>query len=191
MVVDSTPVDCARSRETVKRSDLARWAQYGYRASHSPLLLGFAAAPAMHAARTAGRVRAHRSQSRRTAGAAGHPARRPRPHQPASTDHDRRQELLRRRVRSRPARGQHRATAPSPHRRSRTSRLPGLQPLRQIIESINDTLKGQFHLEHHGGRTPAGVLVRVCQRILAMTAAIWHNDHIGTQIKRSLTAYDH
>jgi hypothetical protein len=28
-VVDSTPVECGRSRETVKRSDLAGWAQYG------------------------------------------------------------------------------------------------------------------------------------------------------------------
>ncbi|MCX4862799.1 hypothetical protein OHU11_06795 [Streptomyces sp. NBC_00257] len=33
--VDFTPVECVRSRETVKRSDLAGWAQYGYRASHS------------------------------------------------------------------------------------------------------------------------------------------------------------
>ena len=33
-VVDSTPVECARSRETVKRSDLAGWAEYGYCASH-------------------------------------------------------------------------------------------------------------------------------------------------------------
>jgi hypothetical protein len=28
-VVDSTPVECGRSRETVKRSDLAGWAEYG------------------------------------------------------------------------------------------------------------------------------------------------------------------
>jgi hypothetical protein len=34
-VVDSTPVECARSRETVQRSELAGWAQYGYCASHS------------------------------------------------------------------------------------------------------------------------------------------------------------
>jgi hypothetical protein len=33
--VDSTPVECGRSRETVKRSDLAGWAEYGYCASHS------------------------------------------------------------------------------------------------------------------------------------------------------------
>jgi hypothetical protein len=65
------------------------------------------------------------------------------------------------------------------------------KPLRQIIESINDTLKGQLDLEHHGGRTPAGVTVRIVQRLLAMTAAIWHNDHTGQAIRRSLTAYDH
>jgi Transposase DDE domain len=34
-VVDSTPVECGRSRETTKRSALAGWAQYGYCASHS------------------------------------------------------------------------------------------------------------------------------------------------------------
>jgi hypothetical protein len=35
------------------------------------------------------------------------------------------------------------------------------KPLRQTIESINQTFKGQLDLERHGGRTPAGVLVRV------------------------------
>lgn len=34
-IVDSTPVECGRSRETTKRSDLAGWAEYGYCASHS------------------------------------------------------------------------------------------------------------------------------------------------------------
>jgi len=33
--------------------------------------------------------------------------------------------------------------------------------------------------------------VRVLQRLLALTAAIWHNDHTGQVIKRSLLAYDH
>lgn len=39
-VVDSTPVECGRSRETVKHSDLAGWAQYGYCASHSRFFWG-------------------------------------------------------------------------------------------------------------------------------------------------------
>ena len=39
-VVDSRPVECGRSRETVKRSDLAGWAQCGYCASHSRYFWG-------------------------------------------------------------------------------------------------------------------------------------------------------
>jgi hypothetical protein len=39
-VVDSTPVECGRSRETTKRSDLAGWAEYGYCASHSRFFWG-------------------------------------------------------------------------------------------------------------------------------------------------------
>jgi len=46
------------------------------------------------------------------------------------------------------------------------------KPLGQVIESINDTFKGQLDLERHGGHTPNGVLARVLQRILALTAAI-------------------
>ena len=65
------------------------------------------------------------------------------------------------------------------------------KPLRQIIESVNQTLKGQLNLEHHHGRTIAGVCTRIAQRILALTTAIWHNDHLGQTIRRSLTAYDH
>ena len=65
------------------------------------------------------------------------------------------------------------------------------RPLRQVIESINQTFKGQLDLERHGGQSPAGVTVRVLQRILALTAAIWHNDHTGQPTARSLVAYDH
>src|SRR5664280_3574957 len=39
-VVDSTPVECSRSRETVRRSDMAGWAEYGYCASHSRFFWG-------------------------------------------------------------------------------------------------------------------------------------------------------
>jgi hypothetical protein len=64
-------------------------------------------------------------------------------------------------------------------------------PLPHIIESVNDTLKRQLDLERHGQRTIPGVCARITQRILAMTAAIWHNDRLGLRIRRSLTAYDH
>ena len=34
-LLDATPVPCGTSRETVRRSELAGWASYGYCASHS------------------------------------------------------------------------------------------------------------------------------------------------------------
>ena len=54
-----------------------------------------------------------------------------------------------------------------------------LRPFRQIIESVNQTFKGQLNLERHAGRTIAGVCSRITQRVLALTAAIWHNDLTG------------
>ena len=65
------------------------------------------------------------------------------------------------------------------------------KPLRQLIESVNQTFKGQLDLERHGGRTGIGVAVRVLQRVLALTAVIWHNDKTGQPTPRSLVAYDH
>jgi hypothetical protein len=65
------------------------------------------------------------------------------------------------------------------------------RPQRQVIESVNDTLKGQLDLERHGGHTPRGVTVRILQRLLALTAAIWHNDATSQPVMRSLLAYDH
>ncbi len=70
--------------------------------------------------------------------------------------------------------------------------VPGVRGQRQIIESINQTLKGQLSLERHKGRTKAGVAVRIGVRLLALTAAIWHNEtYRHTRPARSLTAYDH
>ncbi|MEU6322990.1 IS982 family transposase, partial [Streptomyces sp. NPDC047009] len=68
---------------------------------------------------------------------------------------------------------------------------PMLKKVRQLIESVNDTLKGQLDLEQHGGRTVEGIAVRVAQRVLALAAAIWHNFRTGQAVSRSLTAYDH
>ncbi|HEX2299824.1 MAG TPA: transposase, partial [Pseudonocardiaceae bacterium] len=66
-----------------------------------------------------------------------------------------------------------------------------LAPIRQLIESVYDTLKGQLDLELHAGRSLAGVTARVAQRLLALTAAVWHNRATGQPITRSLVAYDH
>ena len=53
-IVDSTPVDRARSREAVERSDLAGWAEYGYCTSHSRYFWVAAAAPGPPASRASG-----------------------------------------------------------------------------------------------------------------------------------------
>ncbi|GGN28541.1 hypothetical protein GCM10011609_84740 [Lentzea pudingi] len=66
-----------------------------------------------------------------------------------------------------------------------------LKPVRQLIKSMNDTLKGQLDLELHGGRTIDGVTARIAPRVLALTAAIWHNRATGQPLTRSLIAYDH
>ena len=67
-----------------------------------------------------------------------------------------------------------------------------LRPVRQIIESINWTLKGQLTLERHRARTRTGVAARIATRLLALTAAIWHKQtHHPHRPARSLVAYDH
>ena len=87
----------------------------------------------------------------------------------------------------------HGATLLRPARANEKARAHSrfLKPLRQLIESVNDTLKGQLDLERHGGRTDEGVFARVLQRLLALTAAVWHNFHTGQATLRSLTAFDH
>jgi DDE family transposase len=188
-VVDSTPVECARSRETVKRSDLAGWAQYGYCASHSRwfwglrlhlvctlhgLPVGFALAGAKADER---QVLLDILADGELAGRAG---------QVLIGDkgyygRDFETALAAGFTLLRPAR----KGEPEPAGRQY------FKPLRQVIESVNDTLKGQLDLERHGGRTVDGVTVRILQRILALTAAIWHNDATGQPVMRSLVAYDH
>jgi hypothetical protein len=77
-----------------------------------------------------------------------------------------------------------------PDRRDEPARFGTLRPVRQWIESVIDTLKGQLGLEQHGGRTLAGVHARVGQRLLALAAVVWFNWQLGAEHKRSLVAYD-
>ncbi|WP_206210130.1 hypothetical protein [Streptomyces sp. SID10362] len=63
--------------------------------------------------------------------------------------------------------------------------------MRQLIESVIDTLRRQLDLEQHGGRTFAGVAIRVDQGILAMAAAIRHYHKTSAPITRSRIAFDH
>ena len=60
-----------------------------------------------------------------------------------------------------------------PDRKDESPRHGSIGWIRQWIESVNDTLKGQLDLERHGGHTIEGVAIRIAQRVLAMATAIW------------------
>jgi hypothetical protein len=64
-----------------------------------------------------------------------------------------------------------------------------LASTRLVIESVYSNLKGQMRLEQHLARTPAGLVVRIAQRILALTLGILLNTLTGRPA-RALAAYD-
>ncbi len=190
-LVDSTPVECGRSRETAKRSDLAGWATYGYCASHSRYFWGLR----LHLIATpsglpiAFALTGAKDDEREvcTDMIAVDPNL-IRPGQILIADKGYRSARFESELADagitliRPAM---KGEKPRPLQRF-------LRPFRQIIESVNQTLKAQLDLERHGGRKPQGVAARILQRLLALTAAIWHNETTNRAgPARSLTAYDH
>jgi hypothetical protein len=190
-VVDSTPVECGRSRETAQRSDLAGWACYGYCASHTRFFWGLRLhlVCTLHGLPVGWALTGAKADERHTLIDILHgtPALAGRVGQILIGDKNYYGRAFEAEIRDAGI------ALLRPTRKGEPSR-PGerfFKPLRQIIESINDTLKGQLDLERHGGRTIAGVCTRVAQRLLALTAAIWHNDQLGRDIRRSLIAYDH
>ena len=187
-IVDSTPVECGRSRETVKRSDLAGTAEYGYCASHSRFFWGMRLhlISTLHGMPVGYAVTGAKADERTTLLAMLDTV--PVPDgQVVMADKGYNGVWLEDELNAggveliRPAR---KGEAPRPGRQF-------LKPLRQRIESVFDTLKGQLTLEQHGGRTVAGVASRMVRRLLALTAAIWHNHTTGQPVLRSLIAYDH
>ena len=64
-----------------------------------------------------------------------------------------------------------------------------LASTRLVIESVFANLKGQMRLERHLAKTPAGLAVRIAQRILALTLGMLLNTLHGRPA-RALTAYD-
>jgi Transposase DDE domain len=188
-LIDSTPVPCAASRETVKRSDLAGHADYGYCASHSrffwgfrlylvctpdgmPVIWGLANPKIGEREVTQALLRHDRHLIQPGQVIVGDKGFAGREFETFIAD-----ELDAHLVR--------------PDRKDENPRYGKLGAMRQWVESVFDTLKGQLTLEQHGGRTLPGVYSRVAARLLALVAAIWHNWHTDAPTKRSLIAYDH
>lgn len=194
-LLDSTPVPCGASRETVKRSELAGWAAYGYCASHSRYFWGlrlyllcapdgmpisFCLAPANEGEREV--AAAMLARARRTGLLTGGEI--------IVADKGFAGEELEQIIASLDA------TLIRPDRKGEQPRFGKLGGIRQWIESIYNTTKSQLSLEDHGGHIPDGVWTRVCQRVLALAADVWHNSLLwetGEIDKpgRHLAAYDH
>jgi Transposase DDE domain len=183
LLVDSTPVECARSRETVKRSALGDAADYGYCRSHSRFFWGFR----LHAIFA--------------------PDGTPRALALTSPKLDEREVALQ--LLQRLPRGggetligdkgyagrafaagvaELDATILRPRRRDEPGPGPHLAPIRQRIESIFWTCKDLLTLERHGARTLAGLRERVVQRLLTLAAAVSLNHKLGRP-SRALVDY--
>ena len=173
LLLDSTPVECARSLESARRSQLAEVCGYGYSRSHSRYFVGCR----LHLAcaldgtpRAAALVAADRPERevaltllpRALAGGEtivcdkGY----------AGRDFA-------------AAVAQLGATIARPARRNEAHAGPHLAPIRQRIESVFWTCKDLLNLEQHGARTPRGLFARIAVRLLALAACISLNHQLG------------
>jgi Transposase DDE domain len=187
-LVDSTPVPCAASRETVKRSALAGVAGYGYCKSHHRWFWGLrlyvlATPEGLPAAWCLATPKLGEREV--VAAMLDHERPRLRPGLVILADKGFAGRDFEQLVAT------YGASLLRPDRADEPRRHGSLGRWRQWIESTFDTLKDQLGLERHRGRTLAGVYVRVAQRLLALAAVIWWNWQIGAPDKRSLVAYDH
>jgi hypothetical protein len=69
------------------------------------------------------------------------------------------------------------------------ARERALASTRLVIESVFSSLKGQMRLERHLARTPAGLALRIAQRILALSLGMLLN-RLSGRPTRALAAYD-
>ncbi len=192
LLVDSTPVECARSRETVKRGGsssltdaLSNAADYGYCASHSRYFWGFR----LHAlfaidgtpralALTSPKVDEKLVCLQMVARCERQPG----------------QALIL--IGDKNFRGKEfeaelaelEATILRPRRKDEPGQGPHLAKIRQRVESIFWTGKDILTLERHGARTLANLRVRLCARFAALAATVMLNHHLGRP-SRALVDY--
>jgi hypothetical protein len=183
VLLDSTPVECGRSLETVRRSALGECAGYGWSRSHSRFFWG---------------MRLHLLCAMDGT---------PRRAQLTSADRKEREvalAFLPRTLRGGEivvcdkgyaGRGFERAVAAlggrvvRPRRRNEpVGSRPHLGRIRQRIESVFQTFKDLLSLERHGARTPEGLRARIGVRLLALAACVWLNHDLGRPT-RSLVAF--
>jgi transposase len=174
VLLDSTPVECGRSIETVRRSQLADACGYGYSRSHSRWFWG---------------MRLHLLAA---------PDGTPRAAILAPADQQERDVALRLLplglhggetiVADKGYAGKDFAAAIAdrfgaqilrPARKDEPATGPHLAPIRQCIESIFWTLKDRLGLERHNTRTLHGLRARITSKLLALAAGVWLNHNLA------------
>ncbi len=174
VLIDSTPVECGRSVDTARRSDLAPACAHHYSRSHSRWFWG---------------MRLHMLAA---------PDGTPRAVILASADAKERDVALRLFARGlhggelviadkgyagrdfeQVAREQFGASVVRPRRKNEPGHGPHIAPIRQCIESIFWTLKDRLGLERHNARSLHGLRARIAAKLLALAAAVWLNHYLG------------
>ena len=174
VLLDSTPVECGRSVETARRSQLADACSHGYSRSHSRWFWG---------------MRLH---------LLGAPDGTIRAVILASADHKERdvaQRLFALALRggetivcdkgyagaefAAHAAQRYGAAVLRPARKTEPANGLHLSGIRQRIESIFWTLKDQLGLERHRARTLHGLRARIASKLLAYSAGLWLNHSLG------------
>jgi hypothetical protein len=181
VLVDSTPVECGRSVETARRSELAPACAHHYSRSHSRWFWG---------------MRLHMLAA---------PDGTPRAVILASADEKERDVALRLFERGlhggelviadkgyagkaleQAARERFGAQIIRPRRKDERGTGPHIAPIRQCIESIFWTLKDRLGLERHNARTLHGLRARIAAKLLALAACVWLNHYLGRPTTRAI-----
>lgn len=182
VLLDSTPVECGRSLETTRRSDLAEVCGYGYCKSHSRWFWG---------------MRLHLVCA---------PDGTPKAATLVAADRPEREialPLLARALRGgetivcdkgyagsefAAAVAELGGTVVRPARKNEPASPIHLAPIRQRIESVFLTFKDVLTLERHGARTARNLRARIATRLLTLAACIRLNHQLG-QPSRAIANY--
>ena len=183
LLIDSSPIECARSRETVMRSELADAADYGWCGSHSWYFWGFrlhaifspdgtpralgAVLPKLDE-REGGLVLLDRCQRHAGDTLLGDKGYACRGFAAAVSDRD--------------------ATFARPRRKDERGTQPHLAPIRQRIESILWPCTDLLTLERRGARTLAALRERILARFCCLAAAITLSHQLGRSSRASTAA---
>jgi hypothetical protein len=174
VLLDSTPVECGRSVETVRRSELADACGYGYCRSHSRWFWGMrlhlCCAPdgTPRASILAPADQPEREVALRLLPQALHGG------EQIVCDKGYAGKEFAAEVESRFA-----AEVLRPARKDEPDGPLHLAMIRQRIESVFWTLKDRLGLERHRARTLTGLRARIASKLLALAAGVWVNSWLG------------